>query len=885
MQFYSKSKQECLKELLSSKTGLSTAEAKQRQQENGKNKLESDSKQSLVSKFFAQFKDLMVIILIASAVISIIISVASKEYKNLFEGGIILFIVFLNATFGVIQENKAENALETLKKRTELYCKVFRDGNVQSIKVEDLVLGDVVMLSSGNIVPADIRLLETYNFKVDESSLTGESVAVEKNADITFDVHTPLGERKNMAYSSSVVTYGRAVGVVTNIGKSTEMGKIAVMISTGKKEQTPLQKSLNKIGKIISISVIVIAIIIFAVEMLIPSSPKVLEAFLTAVALAVAAIPESMPASITIIMALGVQKLANQNAIIKRLHAVETLGSCSVICSDKTGTLTQNKMTVKKIFYNSGVVSFSNGDDLSIHFREMINCMVLCNNTEISKNIKTGEVSFLGDPTETALFEYATKNGYNVSNIISENKRIKEIPFDSNRKAMSTINQIGECRVCYSKGAFDFLIKKCDRILVNGKVEKLSQQHLDNIEKVNNNMAQEALRVLCLAYKPIETKYQSEETNMIFLGLVGMFDPPREEAKDAIKRCFEAGLKPIMITGDHAETAFAVAKEIGLAVSKDQVMTGTELSKLSDQKLLSVISRYSVFARVSPEHKVRIVNAFKKLGKIVAMTGDGVNDAPSLKIADIGIGMGKTGTDVTKDVADMIIGDDNFATIIVAVKEGRKIYSNIQRTIQFLLSTNAVEVFTLFLTAIFLPNFTFLLPSQLLFINFITDSLPAISLGLEPEEKDLMKRPPRDANTNIISLDIWAKILYQAAIQIIIVMSIYCLGLKMYDEVAASTLAFFCINIMQLLHAVNLKTSQSIFKTNIFANGLFNVSFIISIGLICLVAFVPFLSNAFGLAVLNLQQWALVLTFSVSIIPCVEISKYISKKFIKQRIK
>ena len=884
MQFYSKSKQECLKELLSSNIGLSTIEAQKRQQEGGKNKLEGELKKSLISKFFAQFKDLMVIILIASAVISIIISLASKEYKNLFEGGIILFIVLLNATLGVIQEHKAENALEALKKRTELYCKVYRDGNIQSIKVEDLVLGDVVVLTSGNIVPADIRLLETYNFKVDESSLTGESVAVEKNADTTFDVHTPLGERKNMAYSSSVVTYGRAIGVVTGIGKNTEMGKIAVMISTGKKEQTPLQKSLNKIGRIISISVIIIAIIIFAVEMLIPSSPKILEAFLTAVALAVAAIPESMPASITIIMALGVQKLANQNAIIKRLHAVETLGSCSVICSDKTGTLTQNIMTVKRIYYNNNIVSIAK-DDYSFHFRELINCMVLCNNSEIGKMQNGQPLNFVGEPTETALFKYASDCGFKVSEIISQNRRIKEIAFDSNRKIMSTINWVDNNLVCYSKGAFDYLIKKCDRILVNGKIEKISQQHHNKIEIINKTMGQDALRVLCLAYKPIETNYQDIENNLIFLGLVGIFDPPRPETTDAIAKCYAAGLKPVMITGDHAETAFAVAKEIGLASSKNQIMTGEELSKLSDDRLLSIISRYSVFARVSPEHKVRIVKAFKKLGKIVAMTGDGVNDAPSLKIADIGIGMGKSGTDVTKDVADMIIGDDNFATIIIAVKEGRKIYSNIQRTIQFLLSTNAVEVFTLFLTAIFLPNFTFLLPSQLLFINFITDSLPAISLGLEPEEKDLMKRPPRDSNINIISIDIWAKILYQAAIQIIIVMSIYCLGLRIYDSNTASTLAFFCINIMQLLHAINLKTSHSIFKTNIFANGFFNFSFIFSMGLICLVAFVPFLTSAFGLTTLSLNQWLIVLAFSFAIIPFVEISKFVAKRFFVQRIK
>ncbi len=882
MQYYSKKKEEVLRELKSSHRGLDEKAVLERKKLGDTNKLESEKKQSLLSKFFAQFKDLMVIILIVSAVLSITIAIASKEYQNLFEGGIILFIVLLNATLGVVQENKAENALENLKKHTLPYCQVLRNGKTQSIKVEDLVVGDIVVLNSGNIVPADIRLIETYNFKVDESALTGESIAIEKNSDAILDEHTPLSERKNMAYSSSIVTYGRAVGVVTAVGKDTEMGKIAMMITSGKKELTPLQKSLNKIGKIISISVIIIAVIIFAVEMIIPSSPKILEAFLTAVALAVAAIPESLPASITIIMALGVQKLASRNAIIKRLHAVETLGSCSVICSDKTGTLTQNKMTVKNVYYNNNVVlKASDSDAVNRHFKEMINCMVLCNDSEISGG------KIFGDPTETALLNFAKENGYNVNDIISQKKRVYEIPFDSSRKLMTTVNMCQNGLFCYTKGAFDYLIKKCTTILCNGKIETLSPERLKELESANSNMAKSALRVLCLAYKPLDTNYQKNELecDLIFLGLVGMFDPPRKEAEVAIKKCFDAGLKPVMITGDHSDTAFAIAKEIGLAQDKSQVMTGTELSKIDDKKLSKVINQYSVFARVTPEHKVRIVKAFKAQGKIVAMTGDGVNDAPSLKNADIGIGMGISGTDVTKDVADMIISDDNFATIIVAVEEGRKIYSNIQRTIQFLLSTNAVEVFTLFITSLFLPNFTFLLPSQLLFINFITDSLPAISLGLEPAESDIMKKPPRDANTNIISLNIWTKILYQAALQIIIVMSIYCFGLRLYTPQVASTLAFFCINIMQLLHAINLKTNHSIFKIKIFANKLFNFSFLLAMGLIALVAFVPALTTAFGLATLNLSQWIIVLLFSISIIPLVEIAKLFAKKFETQRIK
>ena len=881
VQYHAVKIEEALKILHSSRSGLAPKEVEERKKSGEKNSFDAQKKQSIVSKFFAQFKDFMVIILIVSAVLSIAISIASHEYQNLFEGGIIVFIVLLNATMGVVQESKAENALESLKKQTEPYCNVFRDGKIFSVNVEDIVVGDVVLLQSGNIVPADIRLIETYNLKVDESALTGESFHSLKDATILLDERTPLGERKNMAYKGSIITSGRAVGVVVCVGKNTEMGKIATMISSGKKEQTPLQKSLNKIGKIISISVIVIAIIIFIVEMTVPQTPKLLEAFLTAVALAVAAIPESLPASITIIMALGVQRLAKHNAIIKRLHAVETLGSCNVICSDKTGTLTQNKMTVKNIFFDDTTISVSSSEDnLKKHFKQIINCMVLCNDS------KLGENTIIGDPTETALFKYAIQSGYNINEIISHNKRIKEIPFDSTRKCMTTVNKSSKETTCFCKGALDFLLKKCTRCLRNGRIEILSQEYKKKIEQENKKLTEKSMRVLCLTYKPIDDKYQIDnitekemECDLIFLGLVGMIDPPRSEVFEAIKKCKTAGLKPVMITGDHAETAFAIASEIGIAVDKNQVMTGEEINKLSDEKFCSIINRYSVFARVSPEHKVRIVKAFKNNGKIVAMTGDGVNDAPSLKIADIGIGMGISGTDVTKEVADMIVSDDNFASIVVAVEEGRKIYSNIQRTIQFLLSTNAVEVFTLFLTSLFLPQFTFLLPSQLLFINFITDSLPAISLGLENAEKDIMKKPPRDSKTNIISLDIWAKILYQAGIQIIIVMSIYVLGINMFDAKIASTFAFYCINIMQLFHAINLKTNQSIFSINIFKNKMFNISTLFAFGLIASVAFVPALTTAFGLAVLSFNQWLIVILFSVSIIPIIEIIKFFSRKF------
>lgn len=874
MDYFSQNTEQVLSHLKSSKNGLTENQVAEKQKSGQQNKIDSTTKTSLASKFFAQFKDLMVIILIASAVVSIGIAIASQNYQNLFEGGLILFIVILNATMGVVQENKAENALESLKKTTEPFCKVIRDGQIKSIKAHDLVVGDVVMLTAGNIVPADMRLIESISLSCDESSITGESIAVQKTADIILDKHTPLAERKNMVFCGSAVTYGRGLGVVTEIGKDTQIGKIAVMISSGKKELTPLQKSLNKIGKILSITVMIIASLIFCVEMVVPQSPKILSAFMTAVALAVAAIPESLPATITIIMALSVQKLSKQNAIIKRMHAIENLGSCQVICSDKTGTLTQNKMTVKAVFYDKNLVTItSDYDVVKKHFRQLIKTAVLCSNCEMSEN------KIVGEPTETALFEYAQKNGFDIKAIRDQNKRVFEIPFDSKRKLMTTVNKTKDGLVLFCKGAVDFLMSKCDKILCNGHIDNLSQKKLNEIEKANSQMAQKALRVIAFAYKPIQSiNNDATENNLIFLGLVGMIDPPRPEAIDAIKNCHRAGIKPVMITGDHAETAFAIANQIGIAKSKRQVLTGSEIDKMTDEQFAKSVGKFTVFARVTPEHKMKIVSALKKQEKIVAMTGDGVNDAPSLKIADIGIGMGISGTDVTKEVADMIVSDDNFATIILAIKEGRKIYSNIQRTIQFLLSTNAVEVFTLFITSLFFPNFTFLLPSQLLFINFITDSLPAISLGLEPEEPDIMTTPPRDSKQNIINLTIWKKILFEAGLQIILVLSIYVLGLKLFDQTVASTMAFFVINIMQLLHAVNLKSKNSIFKTKIFANKVFNYSFVCAMLLIFAVAIITPLGTAFGLCQLSAVQWILVLCFSFAIVLFVEISKYVEKK-------
>lgn len=875
--FYNQTIEQSLEKVNSSRKGLSQSEAIRRKDLKNLNKLQEEKRTSIIKKFIMQFSDIMVIILLISAVLSITLDIIQTNYNNIYEGLIILFIVLLNATMGVIQEHKAESALENLKKRIEATARVVRDGSISIVKTEDLVVGDIVLLEMGNIVPADLRLIETNNLLIDESSLTGESVAVNKNSDVKLDDKKVLAEQINMAFSGTIVNVGRGVGVVVRIGKDTEMGKIADMLIKGKKELTPLQKSLNKIGKIISISVIIISILIFFMEIIALSQVGVLEAFMSAVALAVAAIPESLPAVITIIMALGVQRLADHNAIIKRLHAVETLGNCQIICSDKTGTMTQNKMTVKQVYYNNNI--FDNHYDNSTVFEKLASCMILCNDCYEEKNI------IYGEPTEKAIYEFAKNNYRLFKDVLKDNKRINEVPFTSERKKMIVVVKNKKQEVMtYIKGALEEVLKMCQCIYVNGRIENLTEEKKLELININDQMANNALRVLAFAYKDENLKTKNLENNFIFLGLCGMIDPPRNEVYGAVQKCFDAGLKPIMITGDQKNTAFAIAKELGIANKQEQVLIGKEIERLSDEKLKNEIMKYSVFARVNPEHKVRIVNAFKNLGKIVAMTGDGVNDAPSLKIADIGIGMGIMGTEVTKEVADMIITDDNFATIVTAVEEGRKIYANIQKTIQFLLSTNAVEVVTLFLACMFFPTYVFLLPSQILFINFITDSLPAIGLGLENAEKDIMHRPPHKTN-NIIDKRICFNIIYQATAQIVIVLIVFIIGLKYFDNITATTMSFFVINYMQLLHSINLKDSHSLLHINIFGNKVFNITFFIGISLVTLVAVLRPLQIVFGLCSLNFIQWLIVITASISIIPIVEVCKKLLSIIILERIK
>lgn len=866
---YNLKSEDVLEQLKTSKSGLTESEVRDRLKKYGKNELEKEKKQTFLKSFFKQFLNIMVAILLVSAVVSLSIAIVNKEYADLFEGFVILFIVIMNALIGVFQENKAAACINDLQKFEKTIVKVVRNGVILNVDSTEMVVGDIVDMEAGNIVMADIRLLDSNNFSCDESSLTGESLPVEKNADLVLNKDTPLAERKNMAYSGSMVTNGKARGVVIAVGKNTELGKIANLLFTAKKEITPLQKSIDKIGKIITWVVLAVCVVILAIELI--GGNGFMNAIMTSVALAVAAIPESLPAVITIILALGVQQLAKRKCIIKHLHAVETLGSCEIICTDKTGTLTLNKMQVVDTFWDNQF-NLRQGDV----YLNVVKCMLLCSNARLEKN------TVVGEPTETALYEYALDYLDKVSC-----KVIHEIPFNSTRKMMSVIVNDDGVK-SYTKGAPEILIKKCKYIKLGNKILPFSDELKEKVRRANDAMTDKALRVIAFCYKDYDIYNPKDELeeDMVFLGLAGMMDNPRPEVKDSIEKCFKAGLTPIMITGDHKRTAFAIAKMLGIAASINQVITGEELDRLTDKELKDNCQNYTVYARVSPEHKVRIVKAFKGLKKIVAMTGDGVNDAPSLKIADIGVGMGKSGTDVVKNVADMVVTDDNFASIVVAVEEGRKVYSNIQKALQFLISTNCVEVFGMLLALVFFPNFIFLLPAQMLFINLVTDSLPAFALGMERVEKDVMTSPPRDSSSGLFGGKVGVAIIYQSILQTLIVMIVYVVGIKCYSPNEASTMVFFTIIFMQLLHSVNCKTNNSIFTKNLFDNRTFNICFLITLLINLCVACIPFMYPLFGLEFLNFSQWIVIIIASIIIIPFCELFKLVipdRRKTIKLR--
>ncbi len=835
--------------------GLSSAEVEKRQKKFGKNILDNSKKRGFLVTFFKQFLNIMVGILLISAIVSIVLAITTHEYADLFEGFVILFIVLVNALIGVFQERKAEQCLESLKKYDKSKVSVLRDGKQVFVDSTELVVGDIVYLKAGNVVPADIRLIEANNFACDESSLTGESESVEKTVGLINKPNCPLAERRNMAYCGSNIVSGKAIGVIVTIAKNTELGKIASAITDSKKEITPLQKSINKIGKIITWTVVAISIVILLIELI--SGNNIVDAIMVSVALAVAAIPESLPAVITIVLALGVQQLAKRRCIIKHLHAVETLGSCEIICTDKTGTLTQNKMQVVDTF------SFSKGKP-----EEFYRCIKICNNAKREKN------KIIGESTEKALFEFVENK---IDNKLP--KIIHEIPFDSRRKMMTVVtNENG--LVSYTKGAPERILKNCKYYLNNGEIKLLDEKIRQEINDYNNSMSDQALRVIGFACKILD-KYNPQddlESDLVFLGIIGMMDKTRPEVKSSIQDCFKAGLTPIMITGDHKRTAFAIAKELIIATREEQVITGEELDELSDKELRRVCKNYTVYARVSPEHKVRIVKAFKSINKIVAMTGDGVNDAPSLKNADIGVGMGQSGTDVVKNVADMLITDDNFSSIVVAVEEGRKIYSNIQKTLQFLISTNCVEVFGMLIALLFFPQYTFLTAAQMLYINLVTDSLPAFALGMEKVEKSVMTSPPRNSRAGLFSGQVGIGIIYQSILQTLIVIAVFVVGINCYTPEAASSMAFFTIIFMQLLHSINCKSNSSIFKKDILNNKTFNLCFLITLGLNLMVAILPIMYTIFGLQMLNLSQWIVVIIASILIIPGCELFKAILSK-------
>lgn len=893
MKPYSQNIEDLYRELKTSNNGLSSDEARYRLIENGRNELNEGKKKSLAQRFFSQFKDVMIIVLIVAAIVSSVLAIIqgqkSGEYTDLIDAGIILFIVLLNAVIGTVQEVKADNSLEALRNMNKPLSKVYRDGKLERINSEELVVGDVVVLETGDYVPADLRLIDSASLKIEESALTGESVPVEKDFNQIVPENAPLGDRVNMAYSTGTVSYGRGIGVVVGTGMNTEVGKIAGML-TGDEQTTPLQKQLAKTAKIISVVVLIVAAIIFAVSLIrgiITKEREILDeiisCFMTAVAIAVAAIPEGLPAVVTIVLALGVQRMSKRNAIIRNLPAVETLGCCEVICSDKTGTLTLNKMTVKEVYLPSG--SFEGELPDNSESELLMKVMCLANDTN-----KTDDGLF-GDPTETALVAFCEERGISYKQIRNENKRMDEIPFDSIRKLMTTLNKRDGKFLQCTKGAPDMLIRRCARIYVNGEVRAITPEDIRAIDDANLAMGKKALRVLGIAVK-FEFDRMIDENNLCFVGLVGMIDPPRSEVKEAVNRCIKAGIRPIMITGDHMQTAAAIAEEIGIKRNGDMVMSGAMIDSLTDEEFADCIKNYSVFARVSPENKVRIVKAYQAQGMVVAMTGDGVNDAPAIKNADIGVGMGITGTDVSKGAADMVLADDNFVTIVGAVEEGRKIFANIIKAVQFLFSANIAEVLCLFIATVILgsiqgENVTFLSAVMILWVNLITDTLPALALGVEKAESNIMDVPPRKRGKSLFSGNVGKDIIIQGAMQSILCMVSFCLGYYVFKApIEASTMAFITISFIQLFHSYNLRSeSESILKKGLFSNKLLNLSFIIGTVLMLFVILVPGINTWFGIAPLSIGQWGIALGLAIAIIPFVEIQKAIERKVEKYKSK
>ena len=869
-ELYQRTQDDILTELESSASGLSEEQAEERLERYGENKLAEAKKTTVLQRFFQQLKDPMLLILLAAAAVSAVTNALSGE--SFTEVFIILVVVLLNAVLGVIQESKAEAAIEALQSMTAAKCKVLRGGELKVIESSRLVPGDVVVLEAGDAVPADGRLLESASLKIEEAALTGESVPVNKAVEVIFDGDVPLGDRRNMCYMGSTVVYGRGRAVVTATGMGTEMGRIAGVLAQTEQEQTPLQRKLSQLGGVLSKLVLGICVFIFVFDLLVAgdfSLDSVLRTFMVAVSLAVAAIPEGLATVVTVVLSIGVTNMSKRNAVIRRLTAVETLGCTQVICSDKTGTLTQNKMTV--------IEHYGPVDKLAA-------AMTLCCDAVYSPDGAQGE------PTEAALVNFGAANGQIKPELENEQPRVAEAPFDSMRKMMSTVHKCGDSYIQYTKGAPDEVLKCCTGYLDSGEVLPLTDEKRQEILSVNHAMADRALRVLAAAERrwdalPEDCSPANLEHELCFIGLTGMIDPVRPEVKAAIDECRRAGIRPIMITGDHKDTAVAIARELGIIDDASQAIEGRELNRLSDDELDRVIDKYSVYARVQPEHKVRIVSSWRRRGMITAMTGDGVNDAPSIKSADIGVGMGITGTDVTKNVADMVLSDDNFATIVDAVGEGRRIYDNIRKTIQFLLASNTSEVVGVF--AATLMGFTLLNPVHLLFINLITDCFPALALGLERGEPDIMDRPPRKASDGIFAGGLGVDIAYQGVLIAVITLASYIIGHCMEAGHFAwphgvsddgMTMAFLTMNMCEILHSFNMRSQRRSIFTLHGHNKLLWVAMLAALALTTIVLEVPAIAAAFGFTPVDWNEYAVALGLAILVVPIVELVKLFQRR-------
>ncbi len=871
MDFYLETKETTLKTLQTNESGLTEAEAGKRLSENGRNELTRAKKKSLLRRFAEQLANPMVLVLIAAAAVSLVIAVTEGGNANEYaESAIILAVVVLNSVLGIFQESKAEKAIEALQEMSASTAKVRRGGVVTQVPAAELVAGDIVLMEAGDAVPADMRLIQSASLKIEEAALTGESVPSEKQIEaLDSGDKVSLGDRKNMAYMGSGVAYGRGEGVVTATGMDTEMGKIAGIIQSTEQGQTPLQKNLSRLSKLLSFLVLGICAVIFAVRLISTgefNTEGVLGSFMLAVSLAVAAIPEGLAAVVTIVLSIGVTNMAKRRAIIRRLTAVETLGCAQIICSDKTGTLTQNKMTVMESFGEPKLLA---------------KAMALCCDSQLAP-----DGTIVGDPTENALVAFALKEGLDKNKLTEEHPRVGEAPFDSVRKMMTTLHKTSGGVTQYTKGAPDEVLRVCTHVLWEGKVKPLSPELLQTVTKKNKEYADRALRVLACAYRerdavPADFSPENMESGLTLIGLAAMIDPIRPEVLAAVDECRSAGIKVVMITGDHKETAAAIAKELGIIESSEQAMTGRELDELTDEEFEARIENTFVYARVQPENKVRIVNMWKKKGYVTAMTGDGVNDAPAIKSGDIGIGMGITGTDVTKNVADMVLADDNFATIVAAVEEGRRIYDNIRKTIQFLLSSNLSEVVAIFIATVM--GFVLFKPVHLLFINLITDSLPAVALGMEHAQPGLMERPPRKQNAGVFSGGLGFGVVYQGVLVALLTVASYLIVKRWHDDDFAMTAAFLTLSMCEIFHSYNMRSqTQSIFtlkKANKVLLGAMTLSLVLTLTVI----YVPFLAGIFSLQPLTGRELAVSLGLSVAIIPLVEAVKAMQRAWEKRR--